>query len=86
METEKNLHAAIPPALLTEATKVAQAGKMSMDELVADAMERRLREIRRAKLYSYGEEERARAMGVTTEDEVETLVHQYREENSGLGR
>jgi hypothetical protein len=85
METEKNLHAAIPPALLSEATRVAQAGKMSIDELVADAVERRLREIRRAKLYSYGEE-RARALGVTTEDEVETLVHHYREEKPGLGR
>jgi uncharacterized DUF497 family protein len=85
METEKNLHAAIPSALLTEATRVAQDGNMSVDELVADAMERRLREIRLAKLYTYGEE-RARAIGVTTEGEVEALVHQYREENTGRGR
>ncbi len=58
---------------------------MSVDELVADAMERRLREIRRAKLYAYGEE-RALAVGVANEDEVEALVHQYREDNGDRGR
>jgi hypothetical protein len=52
METEKNLHVAIPSALLTEAMRVAQEENMSIDDLVADAIERHLREIGRAKLYA----------------------------------
>jgi hypothetical protein len=43
MEPDKNLHAKIPPALLAEAEKAASADHISVDELVRDAMERRLR-------------------------------------------
>jgi hypothetical protein len=42
MEPEKNLHARIAPALLAEAEKAAQAEHITLDELVSDAMERRL--------------------------------------------
>ena len=78
MEPDKNLHATIPNALLAEAQRVAEAEHMSVDEFVRDAMERRLREIRRDKLYAYGEE-RARRLGVQ-ENDVESIVHQYRKQ------
>ena len=42
MEPEKNLHAAVPPALLARAQEAAQQEHISIDELVSDAMERRL--------------------------------------------
>ncbi len=78
-QPEKNLHAAIPDALLMEAQKVADAQQTTVDELVRDAMERRLREIRRQRLRAYGETQ-ARKIGVTDEDDVERVVHEFRDE------
>ena len=46
---EKNLHASIPPTLLARAEEVAQQEHISIDELVSEAMERRLQEHRRAR-------------------------------------
>ena len=89
-EPDKNLHASIPDALLAEAQKVADAQHTTVDELVRDAMERCLRDIRRQKLRAYGEEQ-ARKMGVSSEEDVERVIHEYREEqrernNSERGR
>ena len=42
METEKNLHASVPPALLSRAQKAARQEHISLDALVSDAMEQRL--------------------------------------------
>ena len=78
MEPEKNLHATIPPALLAEAEQVASADRISVDELVRDAMERRLRERKRQKLYAYGEQQ-ARKLGIKEED-VDRIIHEFREE------
>ena len=80
-EPEKNLHAAIPDALLAEAQKVADAQQTTIDELVRDAMERRLREIRRQRLRAYGEAQ-ARKTGVTDDDGVERIVHEFRAEKA----
>lgn len=79
METEKNLHAAIPPALLAEAVLAASDEHISVDELVRDAMERRLRTHRRERLFAYGEQQ-ARKLGITEED-VERIIHEFREED-----
>jgi predicted CopG family antitoxin len=79
MEPDKNLHAAIPPALLSEAERVAQAEHLTVDELVREALERRLRERRRQNLRAYGEAQ-ARKLGITTEEDVERVVHEFREE------
>ena len=84
METEKNLHASIPNALLKEVQRVADAQQISIDELVRDAMDRRLREIRREKLYTYGESQ-ARKLLIGP-DEVEGKVHELREKNLPRGR
>jgi hypothetical protein len=79
MEPEKNLHASIPNALLMEAQKIAEAQNVTVDELVRDAMERRLREIRRQKLRAYGEAQ-ARKLGVSDDESVERIVHEFRDE------
>jgi hypothetical protein len=44
--TAENLHARIPATLLAEAQQVAVADRISMDDLVREAMERRLMERR----------------------------------------
>jgi hypothetical protein len=78
METEKNLQATIPPALLKEAEQAASADRISVDEFVRDAMERRLRARRRDWLYAYGEQQ-ARKVGIKEED-VERIIHEFRDE------
>lgn len=42
MHYEKNLHAFVPPALLTRAQEAAQQERISLDQLVSDAVEQRL--------------------------------------------
>ena len=81
MGSEKNLHASIPYALLLETQKVADAQNVTVDELVRDAMERRLREIRRQRLRAYGEGQ-ARKIGITDGEGVEHVVHEFRDEET----
>jgi len=54
MEPEKNLHAMIPPALLLEAERAAQAEHITVDELVRDAMERRLNKRELDEVFAFG--------------------------------
>ncbi len=42
MHYEKNLHAFVPPALLTRAQEAARQERISLDELVSAAVEQRL--------------------------------------------
>lgn len=79
MEQEKNLHANIPPALLSEAEQAANAEHMSVEEWVRDAMERRLNERRRQDIFAYGQQQ-ARRLGIKEED-VERIIHEFRQEN-----
>ncbi len=78
MNTEKNLHAAIPAGLLMEAEKAASADHISIDELVRVAVEHRLRDRRRQQLYVYGEGQ-ARKLGIEEED-IDRIIHEFREE------
>ena len=79
MEREKNLHASVPQALLTQAEKAAKQEHISLDELVSDAMERRLKDLRRQNLRAYGEAQ-AGKIGVTSEEDVDRVIHEFREE------
>ncbi len=79
METEKNLHASVPPALLTQAQKAAQDDHISVDELVKAALEQTLRARRRQRLYAYGEGQ-ARSVGIREED-VPRIVDEWRAEH-----
>jgi len=45
-QTDKNLHAAVPASLLREAEIAASADSISVDQLITDAVERRLWERR----------------------------------------
>jgi len=78
MEPEKNLHATLPAALLAEAEKAAAAERITMDELMQQAVERLLRDRRRQALYAYGEQQ-ARKLGINEED-VDRTIHEYRQE------
>lgn len=42
MDLRKNLHACVPPALLAQAEEAALQEDISLDELVRDAIQRRL--------------------------------------------
>jgi len=78
MESQKNLHASIPAALLTEAEEIAAAEHVSMDELTQAAMKRYLDELGWKKLYAYGEGQ-ARKLGIKKED-VDRIIHEFRDE------
>jgi hypothetical protein len=84
MEQEKNLHASIPATVLANASRLAEAEQVSMDEFVRDAIERRIGELRRQKLYAYGEAQ-ARKLGIREED-VDRIVHEHREAMTRHGR
>jgi hypothetical protein len=79
MEQQKNLHASIPAALPSEAEQAANDDHISADDLVREALERSAIERRREEVFAYGKQQ-ARKLGVTEED-VERIVHEFREEN-----
>jgi len=79
MEPEKNLHANLPPALLSQAEKAAAAEHITMDELMQEAVERLLKDRRRQGLYAYGEQQ-ARKLGIKEAD-VDRIIHEYRQEH-----
>ncbi len=83
METEKNLHASVPPALLTRAQEAAQDDDTTLDELVQTALELRLQARRREKLYAYGEGQ-ARSVGLREED-VPRILEEWRKEHTEHG-
>ena len=74
----------LPEDLLAEVEKAAQAEQRSSDELVAEAVERYLRQKRREKLYAYGEGQ-ARKLGIR-EEAVPGLVKQARRDRTERGR
>jgi len=77
MEPAKNLHANIPPALLTEAEKAAQAEQITLDEVMRQAVEHYLEERRWKEVYQFGEEQ-ARKLGIK-EGDVDRIIHERRE-------
>ncbi len=86
---EKSLHASIPASLLAEAEQAAYTDHISVDELVREAVEQRLRARRRQSLYAYGEQQ-ARKLSIREED-VARIIHEFRDEerkrrNSENGR
>ena len=87
MEPENNLHAKVPPALLTEVEKAARAEHLTLDEVIRQAVERFLEDRRWKKVYAFGEQQ-ARKFGVK-ESDIDRIVHRRREqerENKERGR
>jgi hypothetical protein len=81
MKQQKNLNAnvSLPTALITQAEKAATAVHVSVDEWIRDAVEQRLREARRQRIYAYGEQQ-VQKLGIKEED-IERIIHEFREEN-----
>ena len=75
---EKNLHGSIAASLLAEAEQAARTDHISVDELVSEAVEQRLRARRRQNLYACGEQQ-ARKLGVK-ENDVDRIIHEFRGE------
>ena len=84
MEPDKNLHAKIPPALLAEMENAASAEHITVDELVQDAVERRLHRRQWQDVLSFGERH-AKARGLTEAD-VNEAIAEVRRENQERGR
>lgn len=84
MEPEKNLHAKIPPALLTEIEKAASAEHITLDELVRDAMERRLNKRELDDVFAFGKRH-ARERGLKPGD-VAGAIADVRSEDQPRGQ
>ncbi len=84
MEPEKNLHAFVPPALLTRAQEVAQQEHISLDELVSDAMERRLNKREFEETLAFGKRH-AKERGLKPSD-VAGAIAAVRSETKAPGR
>jgi metal-responsive CopG/Arc/MetJ family transcriptional regulator len=73
VEAEKNLHATIPAALLAKMEDVAHAERISVDELVRDAVQRRLDTHEWHELLAFGEKH-AQSRGLTEADVAEAIA------------
>ena len=75
----KNLHVSLPQTLVAQMEQTAEAGHITLDELVHQAVQRYMTDRSWTKLRAYGEAQ-ARKAGITTEGDVERVIHEYREE------
>ncbi len=69
----------LPPALLAQVQVAAEEEHRPTDEIVREAVERYLASRRRQKLRAYGEAQ-AHKLGISSQEDVERVVHEYREE------
>lgn len=84
VQPEKNLHAAIPADLLAKAQAAAEQEHISLDELVSDAMERRLNRREFEEVLAFGKRH-TRKRGLKPSD-VEDAVDAVRDEDQERGR
>ena len=84
MEPEKNLHASVPPSLLTQAEQAARDESITLDELVRDAMECRLNRRELDDVLAFGKKH-ARARGLKPGD-VAGAVAEVRAQDKERGR
>jgi hypothetical protein len=83
VQPEKNLHASVPPALLSRAREAAQQERISLDKLVSDAMEQRLNRLRFEEVLAFGKRH-AKARGLKPSD-VAKAIADVRSENKKRG-
>lgn len=79
MRTTKVLSVTLPEAMLKQAKKRAKKENRTMSELVREALRRYEGLQALQELQAYGEE-RARATGILTEEDVDRVIHEYRAE------
>lgn len=83
-DPDKNLHASVPPALLARAQEVAEREHISLDELVSDAMERRVNKREFEEVLAFGKRH-AKARGLKPSD-VASAIAAARSEPKERGR
>lgn len=81
IEPEKNVHVNLPQALVVQMQKAVEAGDVTLDEIVRQAVQRYLSDRSWNKLYAYGEAQ-SRKLGIQEED-VDRIIHEYRQEERG---
>jgi Arc/MetJ-type ribon-helix-helix transcriptional regulator len=79
MRTTKVLSITLPEPMLAQAKERAKKENRTMSELVREALRRYEAVHSLRELQEYGEE-RARATGILTEDDVDRVIHEYRAE------
>ncbi len=79
LPSDKNLHAAVSPALLSQVQQAADAERVTVDEFVADAIVRRLNRRTLDEVLAFGKRH-ARERGLTPGD-VAKAVAAERQEN-----
>ena len=84
LPSEKNLHAAVPPALLARIEQAADSARVTLDEFVTEAMERRLSRSWLDDVAAYGKRH-ARERGLKPSD-VEKAIAEVRAEDPKRGR
>lgn len=77
MRTTKTWSISLPPKLEKEAEKAAKDENRTKSELIREALRRYLETRKFRKLQAYGAK-RARELGIVSEDDVDRLVHEYR--------
>jgi hypothetical protein len=71
--SDKNLHAAVPSGLLSPVQQAAAANNVTVDEFVADAIERRLNRHALEDLLAFGKRH-ARERGLTSGDVARAIA------------
>ncbi|MCU1324581.1 MAG: hypothetical protein JWM43_4230 [Acidobacteriaceae bacterium] len=79
MRTTKVLSITLPEPMLELAKERARKENRTMSELVREALRRYDWAQELAEVQAYGQQ-RAREMGITTEEDVDRLIHEYRNE------
>jgi CopG family transcriptional regulator / antitoxin EndoAI len=77
MRSTKTWSISLPPSLVKEAEEAAKEEHRTKSELIREALRQYLEGRRFRKLQVYGAK-RARELGIVSEDDVDRLVHEYR--------
>jgi len=77
VRTTKTWSISLPPKLEREAEKAAKEEHRTKSELIREALRRYLEGRQFKKLQAYGAK-RARDLGITNEEGIDRLVHEYR--------
>ena len=85
MRIAKTVSITLPPDLLLKAQEIAQREHRTMSELMREALRHYMVTDTRAKFEGWdalleGARAQARELGITTEEDVDRIVHEYRRE------
>jgi hypothetical protein len=73
MTSEKNLHASVPQSLLTQAQELAVLEQISLDELICDAVEKRVNRREFEEVFAFGKRH-SRARGLKRSDVAKAIA------------